>query len=170
MKKTLSALVLSAFSLIASQVQAADGELCYPLSYGENGQGSTNAIYIPHEFTKGSDWTSNIYFTNVSDKPVNVKITHKHVDGQPYTTNQVTLQGAWTGVTQPIHDWTILAPGASARVIIDDDSAPTFLSGKLEWQADSCLEEALVVTVRNVLSQSGRYDQGLYMLNGGNPF
>lgn len=170
MKRQLSALLLSACSLVAWQTNAqTTPEHCYTLAHGEDGLGSTKFMHLPHLLTGTNKWSSLIYITNISDKNINVKLTTDLYTGVSYTPNNTDHYGFEPGNT-PFNDWAILASGKSARLVISDDNVTDFLAGKLTWQADACIEHGLVASVRNVFSESGRYDQGYVLLNGGNPF
>ncbi len=167
MKKSIAALIVTACSLFTQQALAESA--CYPLAHGENGMGTLGELPLPAVITRQEQWTSWIYLTNVTDQHVNVKITHKRSNGQPYLTN-ADQSGAWSDAVSPIYEWTILEAGETAAVAVRADDINDFLSGKIEWQALSCINHALTASVRNVYSGGHGYDQGFVLLNNGLPF
>lgn len=160
--------------LITSFAQAHDGNhaQCYPLIHGEEGQGSTNKIQLPHMHTAGR-WNAYIYVTNTGYKTVNVKLNFTQFDGSIYTPVNVVSEGAFSSANSPfdlLNGGGILRPRETARITIFDDNFPQVLTGAISWQADACLEDALVVTVRNNFSANDQLGDSLVVLNGGNPF
>ena len=153
----------------------ANSELCYPLVHGENGLGSTNAMYLPNLYTSGANWYSTIHVTNAGYQPVNVKLEFFNFDGSAYFPYDTVSNAQFSGENSPINlnsGGAILRPNQTGLIIIHDsalDHAKGMI-GKVSWQADSCLDKAIVVNVRTVYSSGHGYDQGLVFLNGGNPF
>lgn len=147
-------------------------DLCYPLAHGEDGMGSSNFKYIPILFID-SYWSSFINVTNVSRKPVNVKIAFNDVNNTPYVPALVRPKYNFNSNNNPNHIQTggaILRPGESGEIWVHDSSSPSPLKGKITWQADGCLERAITATVRNFHVSSTRFSQGLFPLNNGEPF
>ena len=161
-------------ALAPSVAQAHDGNhaQCYPLVNGEEGMGSTNSIQLPHTHTSGS-WTSYIYVTNTGYKKVNVKLNYTRFDSSVYAPVNVQYHGAFNSANSPLdllNGGGILRPHETARITIRDDNYSEDLSGSISWQADACIESALVVSVRNQYSVSGRIATSLQVLNGGKAF
>ncbi len=136
------------------QVQAAGSAppaTCYPLAHGENGQGSTNSLYLPHMRTVGG-WAGYVMVTNTSDKYLNVTLNFKRYDGSPYLPYSYTLEGNFNSANSPFALLTggaILKPGRTARITIYDDNNSDALMGSISWQADTCIEKALLVSARS---------------------
>jgi len=168
MKKSLFATCLFAglpfFSQAAGFAPPAE---CYPLVHGENGQGSTNFIRLPHLRTNGS-WDNYITVTNESDKQVNVKLKFNDFDGAVYSPYSVFYYGNFDVTNSPLNlSGAVLKPNRTAQISIRDPANPDTLSGKVSWQADSCIESALHVSVRS--HNPGGYTS-LLQLNGGQLF
>lgn len=174
--KAFTALLFAAASAFTStNLQAHDDpqKHCYPLAHGEEGLGSTNSIHMPFMHTGGTGWQSIIYVTNTSYKNLNVKVTLRTYDGAIYTPTQYTMSGAFSPANSPFDHaggGAILEPFKSARLQIKDDNFHESFTGKVTWQADACLESAMTGAHRIYYSASGHFDQGLVVLNGGNPF
>lgn len=142
---------------------------CYPLVHGENGMGSTNSLNLPHMRTF-SLWYSVIYVTNVSNDFVNVKLNFKRYNGDAYHPVSYDFDGEFNSGNSPFSvepSGAILKPGRTAKVTIFDDSYTEALVGSISWQADSCINEALSVSVRSHRSSLGT---SIDFLNGGQPF
>lgn len=167
MKKSLIATFLLAglpfFSQAAGFAPPAE---CYPLVHGENGQGSTNFIRLPHLGTHDG-WSIFLSVTNESDKKVNVKFKFSDMNGAVYNPYGYSFQGSFNTNNSPFEiGGAILNPDHTAHITITDDAYQGVLSGKVIWQADSCINSALHVSVRshhNGLST-------LLQLNGGQLF
>jgi len=174
--KTALALLLAASTVLTSLNALAHDDAqkhCYPLPNGENGMGSSNSTYIPFMHTGSANWTSAIYLTNTSDKNLNVKITLRTRDGEVYTPIQYSMFGAFSPTNSPfdhVVGGAILKPFKSAEIHLKDDNFHENFTGKVTWQADACLESAMTGAHRAHYSNSSRYDQGLTVFNGGNPF
>lgn len=162
-----------ALSLFSSVTQAggfAPEASCYPLAHGENGMGSTNTLNLPHMRT-ASSWMAHIYLTNTSDVFVNVKLKFKDFAGSVYAPKNYELYGAFNQSNSPLTDigGAILKPNETAKVVILDNSFQDALVGRVEWQADACIKEALLVTAKNNFNGSSAVST-LMLLNGGQPF
>jgi len=173
--KTAQVLLFAATALTSLNVFAHDDtqKHCYPLAHGEEGMGSSNSIYMPFMHTGGASWGSVIYLTNTSNKNLNVKVTLRTIDGEVYVPTQYLLNGAFSFINSPFDQvvgGAILKPFKSAEIHLAEDSLNDSFTGKVTWQADSCLESALTGALRVRYSSSSRYDQGLTVFNGGNPF
>jgi len=169
LSKTAKALLFAATALTSMSTLAHDDaqKHCYPLAHGEDGMGSSNSIHMPFMHT-GGVWQSRIYVTNTSDKNLNVKITLRTHDGEVYTPVQYSMMGAFSPTNSPFDH--VLKPFKSAEIRLRDDNFPESFTGKVTWQADACLESAMTGALRNEYFTSSRYDQGLVLFNGGNPF
>lgn len=168
MKKSLIATCLLAglpfFSQAAGFAPPAE---CYPLVHGENGQGSTNFIRLPHLRTNSS-WEIYLTVTNESDKQVNVKLKFNDFDGAVYSPYSVLNRGNFTSTNSPLSlSGAVLKPNHTAQIVILDPANLDMLSGKLSWQADACIDSALHVSVRT--HSTGGYTS-LLQLNGGQLF
>lgn len=143
---------------------------CYPLVHGENGMGSTNSLNLPHMRT-ASTWTGQVYLTNTSDSFVNVKLKFSDYAGAHYAIYDHSFDGAFSQSNSPFNTigGAILKPNETAKVIIYDDNFQDALVGRVEWQADACIKEALVVSVRNNFNGPSAASTLLF-LNGGLPF
>lgn len=175
LSKTAQALLFAATALTSLHVFAHDDtqKHCYPLAHGEEGMGSSNSIYLPFMHTRGSSWASRIYLTNTSNKNLNVKITLRTVNSEAYIPTQFSLKGAFSSTNSPFDyevGGAILKPYKNAEVHIEDDNFLESFSGKITWQADACLESAIAGAHRAYFFDSTRFDQGLTVFNGGNPF
>lgn len=168
MKKSLFATCLLAglpfFSQAAGFAPPAE---CYPLVHGENGQGSTNFIRLPHLRTD-TTWNNFISVTNESDKQVNVKLKFNDMEGLIYNPYSVLHYGDFTSTNSPLNlSGAVLKPNHTAQIVVRDPDHIGMLSGKLSWQADACIDSALHVSVRT--HSSGGYTS-LLQLNGGQLF
>ena len=175
MKTRLLALFAAATAVISMNALAHDDsqKLCYPLIHHEGRMGSANSVYMPFMHTAGSGWSSYFYLTNTSDKNLNVKIVLRTQDGEVYTPTQYSLTGAFSSVNSPFDQvvgGAILKPFKTGQVHIKEEQLPKTLTGKITWQADACLEHAMTAAARIHYSSSNRFDQGLVLFNGGNPF
>lgn len=175
LSKTALPLLFAATTLTSTNTLAHDDpqKHCYPLAHGEEGLGSTNSIYMPFIHTRGSSWASRIYLTNTSNKNLNVKFTLRTEDGATYTPTQYSVSGSFSPTNSPLDDASggaILAPFKSGHIHIHEDAYQGIFTGKITWQADACLESAMTGALRIEYVNSDRYDQGLVVLNGGNPF
>lgn len=156
-------------SVFASSAPAPE---CYPLVHGENGQGSTNSLYLPHLLTVNA-YSFYVTMTNTSDEFVNVKLRFNSYDGGSYVPKQVVYYGMFNSVNSPflpVESGAVLKPRETARVRVVDDSNLEALYGEISWQADSCIERALLVSVRNHYSTTSRFSSDLMLLNNGQPF
>ena len=63
-----------------------------------------------------------------------------------------------------------LKPGESGVIGVFDDHHMQDFTGSISWQADACIESALVVTVRSTYSKNDRMTDSRIFLNGGNAF
>jgi len=174
LSKTALALVFAATALTSMSTLAHDDaqKHCYPLPNGEDGMGSSNSIHMPFMHT-GGKWQSRIYVTNTSDKNLNVKATLRTNDGEVYTPVQYSMIGAFSPTNSPFDHLVggaILKPLKSAEIHIYDNNFHESFTGKVTWQADACLESAMTGAYRAFYSTTSRFDQGLTVFNGGNPF
>jgi len=176
LSKTALALLLAASTVLTSLNALAHDDAqkhCYPLAHGEDGMGSSNSIHMPFMHTSSTAWQSIVNVTNTSDKNLNVKITLRKQNGDLYTPIQTKLLGSFSPTNSPFDNvvgGAILRPTQSAQVQIIDDNFHESFTGKVTWQADACLESAMTGALRNEYFTSSRYDQGLVLFNGGNPF
>ena len=175
MKIRLLALFTAATTVTSMNAFAHDDsqKLCYPLLNHEGRMGSTNSVYMPFMRTAGSNWAPQFYLTNTSDKNLNVKIVLRTQDGDVYTPTQYSLHGAFSSINSPFDQvvgGAILKPFKTGQVNIYEDHFSKNLTGKITWQADACLEHAMTGAARVGYIDSNRYDQGLVLFNGGQPF
>ena len=174
MKTRLLALFAAAAVTSMNAIAHDDSQkLCYPLLNHEGRMGSTNSVYMPFMHTNTSGWRSFFYLTNISDKNLNVKIVLRTQDGEVYTPTQYTLTGAFSSINSPfdqIVGGAILKPFKTGRVRIAEDHFTQSFTGQISWQADACLEHAMTGAARVHYIDSNRYDQGLVLFNGGQPF
>ena len=174
--KTSIALLFAASTALTSMSTLAHDDAqkhCYPLAHGEDGMGSSNSIHMPFMATSGTAWQSIIYVTNTSNKNLNVKITLRKQNGDVYTPTHTIMGGSFSPTNSPFDNvvgGAILRPFQSAQVQIIDDNFHESFTGKVTWQADACLESAMTGAYRAYYSTSSRFDQGLSVFNGGNPF
>lgn len=155
-------------SVFASSAPAPE---CYPLVHGENGQGSTNSLYLPHLYLD-STWESYISVTNTSSEFVNVKLNFKDSAGVLALPRGVDYYGAFNASNTPLSvnsGGAILKPNESARVRVANVPVAEAVFGSISWQADSCIDSALLVTVRSQYSEN-RLASSLMLLNNGQPF
>lgn len=66
--------------------------------------------------------------------------------------------------------WAILKLNESATLEIEDSQKANGIVGIITWQADTCLDKALTVHLRNQYYDGSGRDHGHMLLNGGNPF
>jgi len=168
----LSVLVIIPFS-VSSQLHASAPEAqCYPLVHGEEGMGSTNSLFLPHLSSEGN-WQYFIYVTNVSEKYINVKLSQEDFQGAVFIPQTVTFDGAFSVDNSPIgfdSSKAILKPRESGRIGVFDANGPSILSGTVSWQADVCIERALLVTIRGNYNDKSRLGSNIFFLNNGQPF
>lgn len=165
--------LLSLTGLICASKALANDELCYPLAIGENGLGSTNFQYLPPMITSGTNYKLYIFMQNVGPKSVNVKLTTHRSDASIYSPYDVDPGGVLSANNSPLNiesGGAILRPGELGYIAIYDQNMSEFFTGKISWQADACLKEALIVTVRNYYLTSYRFDAGIMLINDGKPF
>lgn len=164
---------ITTFLLCSANASATTGQdLCYPLAHGENGLGSTNSKYLAHH-SINTGWQSSFYVTNVSEKPVNIKLNFNDANGAAYTFPNTLFYDNFSSGNSPLDNLgggAILTPGQTGLVILSGPSFPGTVTGKVTWQADACLKEAIIATVRNVRHSSTLYSQGLFPINNGDPF
>ena len=156
-------------SVFASSAPAPE---CYPLVHGENGQGSTNSLYLPHLYLD-SHWVAHISVTNTSKEFVNVKLNFKESRGIPALPNSVTYHGAFNTSNSPLSvnsGGAILKPNESARIAVLNVPIDESLFGTISWQADSCIDSALLVSVRSQYNVNVGFATSLMLLNNGQPF
>ena len=175
MKTRLLALLAVAAAVTSMNAFAHDDsqKLCYPLLNHEGRMGSTNSVYMPFMHTNTSAWGSNFYLTNTSDKNLNVKIVLRTQDGEIYTPTQYSLHGGFSSINSPfdhVVGGAILKPFKTGQVSIREDHFSKSFTGQIIWQADACLEHAMTAAARIHYSSSNRFDQGLVLFNGGQPF
>ena len=175
MKTRLLALLAAATAVISMNAFAHDDsqKLCYPLLNHEGNMGSTNSVYMPFMHTNGSGWSSHFYLTNTSDKNLNVKVVLRTQDGEVYTPTHYSLSGGFSSINSPfdhVVGGAILKPFKTGQVSIREDHFSKNLTGQITWQADVCLEHAMTGAARIYYIDSNRFDQGLVLFNGGQPF
>ena len=177
MKKSLSILLaalLPTLAFTATNAMAHDDaqEHCYPLAHGEEGLGSTNTYHIPFMHTNGI-WSTLFYMTNVSDKKINVKVKFLRQNGNVNLPTNYTLSGGFSSSNSPFIDLgssAILEPFETGQIYLEDSNDINSFAGQVTWQADSCMQTALMTAYRVVRNTTNGYDQGLVLLNGGKPF
>jgi len=162
-------------SCFSVQAQTENQDLCYPLAQGENGLGSQNSMLLPTLVTGGVEWTTYLYFTNASDKPINVKLDFLKYNAAPYIPYTYTYSGQFSATNSPLQSDSgvaLLKPLETGRLVIFDDNSPheEGFTGRVYWQADACLDSALKVDIRTAYNGNSRLDAGFITLNGGNPF
>lgn len=172
--KTANALLLAMGLASGFSVQAhtENQDLCYPLAHGENGLGSTNSKHTPLLFANGSNPRSYIYVTNVSYEWINVKFKFWDVKGEKIAPSEVANFGTFTKLNSPVdigNGGAILRPKQSGWIKITGNHGNGFIS-EMVWQADSCLDAAVVVSIKNERITSSTHDYGIITINGGNPF
>lgn len=174
MRKTKLAFITGLLTMLIQTQAFADAPpaTCYAIPHGEDGMGSTNSLHLPHMQTR-NNWSAKVFVTNTSNKFVNVKLNFSNFDGSTYTPTTTELEGEFSSGNSPLSLETggaVLKPGRTALVIIRDDNKSNALVGKITWQADVCIDRALLVSVRNNLQESGRASTTLIPLNNGFPF
>ena len=159
--------------LITFSAQAHDDpqQHCYPLAHGENGLGSRNEKHLSYLLTH-DNWFSTVYVSNVSNEPLNIKLSLITESNQPHQVQNFQLYGSFDQSNSPIHNniGAILKPGFSGRIRIYDNLGTNTLTGKIQWQADTCLNEALVVSIRTTRWEGSSAVSSTAFVNGGNPF
>jgi len=168
-------LSLGLLTCFTAQANQSSDELCYPLAHGENGLGSRNSMFLPTLITEATGWNAYIYITNTSYKPVNVRLDFLNYNASPYEPHTVTYFGQFSASNSPIDTSgvpALLGPHQTGFIRIFDDNVSQNIgfTGKVQWQADACIDKALRVDVRNAYLNGNRYSQGFVMLNGGNSF
>lgn len=145
---------------------------CYSIEHGEEGMGSTNSLTLPHMLTDGA-WTTFISVTNTSDKFVNVKVNFSAPDGSPYFPSHFNHNGMFNANNSPLMlnaGGAILKPNETARLNVHEDQYQEVLFGRISWQADACIDSALVVSVRSQYNAGGSFGTSIELLNNGQPF
>jgi len=159
--------------LITFSAQAHDDtqQHCYPLEHGENGLGSRNEKHLSYLLTH-DDWFSTVYVSNVSNEPLNIKLSLITESNQPHQAQDFQLNGSFDQSNSPIHNniGAILKPGFSGRIAVYDHLETNTLTGKIQWQADTCLNEAIVVSIRTARWEGSSAVSSTAFVNGGNPF
>ncbi len=165
-------MLLALFSSLAQAGGSAPAATCYPLEHGEDGQGSTNSLYLPHLLT-ASSWTGYVMVTNTSNQYLNVKLNFKGYDGSVYLPKNHKLWGEFNAGNSPFalgSGGAVLKPGRTARIAIYDDNNNDALMGSVSWQADACIDHALLISVRSHYDSGSRMASNLVLLNDGQPF
>lgn len=139
----------------------------------ENGQWvSGNEIRTPGFVTSGPYWTGWFEITNVSDRPITIRMAFTDVDGNEYTPYSVSYHHHFNASNTPINltFGGTLQPGQLGLLGIKDDATNRVNIGKLEWSADGCINEAVMATMYNQYNHTSEYDSGWLPLNGGMAF
>jgi len=162
------------FSALPSIAMAHDENQieCYPLAHGENGLGSTNFAYIP-QLRINDWWTARFYVNNVSEKPVNVKAFLTDNNGGAFEYDDLEHFDNFNDSNSPMNinaGGAILKPGKGGEFTFKLRNKTRRVFGKISWQADACINNALVVSVRNELITPERYGFSTTLLNSGKPF
>lgn len=168
----VSSALISSHATAQTQESNNAQQHCYPLEHGENGLGSTNSMYIPHLLTHGG-WTGFFYYTNTSQKNVNIKLDLKRENGNAYVPFEVVFSSEFdhiADISALSNGGVVLKPGRTGWFAIIDNSTTEVLSGKITWQADSCLPSAVVASLRNQYADGSRIDNGHVLFNDGKPF
>lgn len=162
MKKLILA---TALCFSASFLNAAE-QTCYVDTLG-----SENTIFAPAANTNGN-WSVEYTLTNISSKPVNVKLEFTNINGQNHSPSGVSYFGNFDSTNDPSNLATgaVLQPGELGRLILNDDTVTMIGPTKISWSADTCLQEALVASFNNQFSTTSRLDRGLVFLNNGKAF
>lgn len=174
MRKTKLAFITGLLTMLIQTQAFADAPpaTCYAIPHGEDGMGSTNSLHLPHMQTR-NDWNAQVFVTNTSNKFVNVKLNFNNFDGSTYTPTNTELEGEFSNGNSPLSLETggaVLKPGRTARVIIRDNNKYDALIGKITWQADACIDRALLVSVRSQYYYGSSLASTLIPLNNGFPF
>lgn len=173
MKKSILSLTAIAAALVTfSGVASADSQQhCYALEYGKDGLGSTHSAFAPY-VRSTSDHKTFITVTNSGWEKVNLRITLRNYSGEVFEpttwTNTINYPQSTNLFDQD--EWTILKPFETAEVLIGDNLGSDSYSAEIIWQADQCLENALVGSVRTEYQNGGQYDQAVTRLNSGRVF
>ncbi|XOV81302.1 MAG: hypothetical protein ACFHVJ_10210 [Aestuariibacter sp.] len=130
---------------------------------------SSNSIRTPPFFTVGN-WFGYFHITNISDQPVTVKMEFTNTSGNPYAPTTIYYAENFSANNTPVNlqSGAVLQPGEMGEINIHDDGVRSVNVGKLSWYAESCLEEALVATLRS--HNSSPLSSNLILLNDGEAF
>lgn len=174
LSKTALPLLFAATALTSLNVFAHDDtqKHCYPLAHGEEGMGSSNSIYAPFVLSRGNGQIPLFFISNTSNKNINVKVTFRTWGGENYVPTKYLMSGGFSNSNSPFNvgnGGAILKPFESGRIRMDNNEFDSLL-GKITWQADACLETALVGAMANQYMDSRGFDKGFALFNGGNPF
>lgn len=170
----LIALNASAASTFTQYDHSSEFIECYDLAHGENGQGSTNSVFIP-PFTMQGSSQLDVMVSNIGQYPVNVKLKLFDENGVAFEPTDVEFEANFTATNNPITKTdgsgaAILSSNKLGYVRIDS-AVNTYYTGILSWQVDACLTEpTLSVNIGNFLYNGNVADRGIITVNGGNPF
>lgn len=132
------------------------------------GYTSSNEISTP-AFLSVSSWQGYFFITNVSDQPVTVKMSLTNVNGGSLTPSTIVYDGNFSGANTPLNaNGAVLQPGQLGEVFVDNPTRHINV-GKVSWEADACLSEALMVSMQTNQSGGGN-GTTLTPLNDGKAF
>lgn len=152
-------LIFTIITLVVFSAQAQANNYC----------SSSNSISTPPFFTV-SNWFGYFHIVNVSDQPVTVKMEFTDTNGNPYGPTTVYYAENFSASNSPINltQGATLQPGELGEINIHDNGVRSVNVGKITWYAESCLDEALVATLRS--HNSSPLSSNLILLNGGKAF
>ncbi len=132
----------------------------------------SNSRIFPSMITPGGGWSGGFVITNISEVPVKVTLEQTDVDGNGYTPYSVSYTGHFNASNTPLNliNGATLQPGQLGTLNIADPATPIINIGYINWEADSCIENALLVTFYNQYNISAKYSSGRFQLNNGLPF
>lgn len=174
----LAAVGLTMNSAAASVVE--NGKItCFPLAHGENGMGSQASVVVPPFFLRGSSLVE-LFVKNIGSDGVNVNLKLFDEDGNQWVPAQTPLyRGHFDIANSPIRELdgsgaALLKSFETGFMQLDDDSELKIVSGVLTWQANKCLEKAMLsvdMSVYRFFKGSPTRDHSRSVtINGGNPF
>lgn len=152
----VSALLFSASSLAVCQLPLKDSD----------------SRIFPSMITPGGGWSGGFVVTNISDVPVKITLEQTDTDGNGYTPYSVSYTGHFNASNTPLNliDGATLQPGQLGTLNIADPATAMINIGYINWEADSCIKNALLVTFYNQYNASSKYSSGRFHLNNGLPF
>lgn len=172
MKKLSIAAIAVACTTFGSLAHAVTQPTCYVPVHGFFPDGSLNNINLPIMTVSPNSYVE-VHAKNISNKPLNIKAYFYDWDGARITPENAEISDDFE------LPYTPLSPDSSSGILFPGNVG-TFkfnttttqrVMGRLRWQADACLDEAVEVTVRNSFWDGAVMTEGnLMMLNGGNAY
>jgi len=158
MKNANKLLLAGAILVLSSQVNAKECR-------------TQNSKLIPNWSKGGSQTITNIQFSNISDKAIDVHFDFFDLNGNAYleSSEAGTNFSLWN-IADPVTNYTQLGAGKSASVSISAGAANVG-HGVVYWQSTDCITPPLTVTmIYDFRDSTSNYSRSHVPLNNGDAF